>query len=156
MADTRSGLGSAQAVPGAVAFELELLAADGQEIERILLREAEGIRRLILPIGGLENRFLYFGVGDSHVKWMGPHATMARFIEALGAMLLYVIIDKRAAEGYFTAKAILTQNENIIELPVRPSDGLCLALISGVPYLVAEDLVSKEITDVYSPCIDRE
>ena len=69
---------------------------------------------------------------------------MARLIEILGGKLFTVMIDKINPEGYFEAKAILLHNEEKIELPIRPSDGLCLALLSGVPYLVAEEVLSKK------------
>lgn len=142
--EMREGTGIKCETHGMIALDLELMINDGNRIERVVLREVGGSRTLTLPIGFLEMCLLYYCVEKSSpYKSLLPHATMARLIERLGCELDRVVIDNLNPAGYFEAKALLTRDKEVIGLQVRPSDGLCLAIVCGVPFVIDESLLRE-------------
>ena len=69
---------------------------------------------------------------------------MAGAIAALGGILDHVIIDSldRAAR-VFHATIRMGQYSSLLEVDVRPSDAITLAVIAGTPILVADEALAS-------------
>jgi bifunctional DNase/RNase len=127
---------------GFVPLNLALVINEGKTIEKVLLRETGGTRSLILPVAYLEMCLLYYCIDNkSPYRPLFPHATMARLATKLGWRVTRVAIDKLSPAGFFEAKATFKRKEKEFDLQVRPSDGLCLAIVSDAPFVIDESLL---------------
>jgi bifunctional DNase/RNase len=140
--EAREGVGCLFRKPGALSFELELIVADyrGQPA-KVLLREVDGQRLFSVPISFVEVSALYYAAKGSSYNDTALPLAMKRLADDLGATLDYVIVDQRNAAGYLEANAIFQHAGRTLGSRIRPADGLALALLSKVPFMVAEEVL---------------
>lgn len=142
--EVREGTGTKSGFAALVGLELELIVDDRAAIQRALFREVGGTRTLILPIAFLEMCLLYYCLDDkSRYKWLFAHGTMARLVDRLGCSIERIVIDTLSSDGYFEARIWVARTSELLDVQVRPSDGLCLAIMSGTPFLIDESLLRE-------------
>ena len=144
----RIGQGRPLTVGNGVAFDIDFVFFDELQEPRpwgrchVELLEVGGQRRLGFDIGvsecGALDRELQ---GYPSPRPMTHHA-MAGAISSLGGRLQYVEIDKfYPPQRAYEAKLHVQQMNSDVVVDLRPSDGLVLAVISGVPIIVSNDVL---------------
>ncbi len=106
----------------------------------VVLREKEGHARFPIAVGFAEARAIKTALrGD---PWPQPHELILNLLRSFGAVLTQVEI-RTLAGGVCHARLCIYWKGRWIEVTCRPSDGIALALRSGCPILVAEDVLAK-------------
>ena len=86
------------------------------------------------------------------------HNLMVSLLEELGVELKEIRIEKLVDETFYAVLS-LQQKDGVRELDCRPSDAMCLAVRTGSPIYVADDVldaVGKEKGDLLEMGKDRE
>lgn len=126
---------------------IRIVLRDTTEEQFIYLREKEGARRLFpIVIGRFEARAI-----DRSVRRQAPprpmtHDLLATVLEATGATLERVEITD-LKEGTFFASLKVRKDGETVEVDSRPSDAIALAVRTGAPIFVAEEVL-KEASEV--------
>ena len=104
----------------------------------VLLREAEGDRYLPIWIGAVEATAIAFAQQGVVPQRPLTHDLMRDLLDALSSPLQEVRIT-RLEEGVFYADLVFAKGE----VGARPSDAIALALRTGSPILVADDVLAE-------------
>ena len=122
----------------------------------VFLEEEGGARRLPIWIAAAEATTLALRLHDVESPRPGTYRFAADLLAAAGAELEEVRIV-RLAEGVFYGQARLAGGA---EVDARPSDALNLALVTGAPVLVDEDVLvraadsEREIAELLAKALD--
>lgn len=127
----------------AVRMELhQIIIADGQDAQVIVLREMDGNRKFPIVIGSPEAYAI-----DRRLKGIRPprpqtHDLLASVIDALGGELIRIEIT-RLEDHTFYASLHLRRGpgDDVVVVDSRPSDAIALGIASGVPIFVAEQVL---------------
>jgi bifunctional DNase/RNase len=65
-------------------------------------------------------------------------------VEHFGGAFSHVLLRGLNEEGIFEAHAVIQHQAQVINLDIRPSDGLVMAMMTGLPFLVANDVFLKK------------
>ena len=126
-------------VPMRVADVRETGSDDPLGSHIVLLEEEGDERRLPIWIGAPEATMLAMRLHDVATPRPGTYRFAADLLSAAGAALQEVRIV-RLAETVFYAEAVL-DGGTVVD--ARPSDALNLALVTGAPVLVEEDVLER-------------
>ncbi len=136
---------------GASEHEMELVTVGMDMVTRspvVLLRQAKGNQRLPVWVGILEAQGIMRALQGIEMPRPMTHDLMATLLEELGGTLERVTIDE-LRDGTYHGKLTLRidgqEQPRIID--TRPSDGMALALRTGAPIYV-NDEVLKETPDI--------
>ncbi len=122
--------------------ELErLIFWDGGECQTIVLREIEGTRRMSLLIGYTEATSIWWIVKGVSCQRPLTHDVWLDTAKTLGAQLQEICVHDQK-DGCWFADARFTRDGVQISVDIRPSDGLIVALKTGVPVRFTEKLLS--------------
>lgn len=144
LAQPRIGTGRHVKVDGAVCFEPELIFVDERKHTQLIsLREVGNARGLSFPIDFLQACSIVYAIQSSPYKRLLLHVAVIKLINMFGGNLSYTIIDDFSEQDLFRAKALIEHNRDILQLPIRASDAIALAVIGDVPFLVAELVLEK-------------
>lgn len=126
----------------------------------IILRplEDEGEETRVLPIwiGQPEATAILLALEDVDLPRPLTHDLMKSVIETLGAYIERVEIT-RVEEGTFYAALIVRGEERTLAIDARPSDSIALAVRTGAPVYVAEDVMElAAVTDDVEGELDEE
>jgi len=149
--DSRKGLGKMFELAGATPFELELLMADYQGgLGKALVRQVGGQQLVHFPIAYVGASILYQSVLGSPYNQFTIHAVLKKVVEGFGGELSHVLINRINSEGYFEATTVFLKEDQLSEVRILPSDGLALAIMTGLPFMVSDDVAirSHEISRV--------
>ena len=115
----------------------------GSSTPLLLLEEVGGERVLAIFIGAPEATSIAYAL--QHVEAPRPmsHDLMANLISALGARLFAVEITE-LVDNTFYANLKLLRERTEINVGARPSDAVALALRSGAPILVSDQLMEEQ------------
>ena len=142
--EQRKGVGTVYDIPGAAWFEIELVMAEYKGYSaRALLREVGSTRLIFFPIGFVQSCELYWAVHGTPYNNLTIHAALKKLVEHVDGTLSHVLLDRFNPDGYFEAYAIILRQQEVIKLRIRPSDGLVLAMMTKLHFLVAEEVFSK-------------
>lgn len=83
------------------------------------------------------------------------HKLLANVIEALGATLVSVSIDRVDGQTFYAALNIQTSDGALHHIDARPSDVIAVALFENVDILVSEDLLEQAGSPDYE-AIERQ
>jgi bifunctional DNase/RNase len=111
----------------------------------VILREAEGFRRLRIETGAHECGFLDALLRAKPIRRPLTHHAFANAISSLGGHITEVIIDDfdETSRVYFAKLVVLrrdTGQETLVDL--RPSDGVALAIVCNVAIVLSEVIVA--------------
>jgi len=110
----------------------------------LLLQESEGLgRTLPIFIGAPEATAIAFALQGMDTPRPMTHDLIRDLLDALGTSVVRVVITELRTATYF-AEIVLRQGD--LELPVssRPSDAVAVAVRTGTPLFVADDLMDSE------------
>jgi hypothetical protein len=110
----------------------------------LLLTEAEGLgRTLPIFIGAPEATAIAFAIQGVATPRPMTHDLLRDVVEALGASLERVVITELRSATYF-AELQLKRGTGTLNVSSRPSDAVALAVRTGSPLYVADDLMDAE------------
>jgi len=141
----RLGKGVSSPCTGSTCFDIECLAHYQHRDQCWLsLREVDGLSRFPLTIGYPEFLSLYYVLQPMGTRRPLTHRAMADAITRLGGKLEYVVIDKLdQREMTYHAQLLIHRRDEVISVDVRPSDAAVLAVETGVPIFVRNDVLEQ-------------
>jgi uncharacterized protein len=120
----------------------------------LLLTETEGLgRTLPIFIGAPEATAIAFAIQGVNPPRPMTHDLLRDVVEALGAQLERVVITELRAATYY-AELQLRRGNGPLSVSSRPSDAVALAVRTGSPLYVADDLMEAE--GILLPTEDEE
>jgi bifunctional DNase/RNase len=107
----------------------------------VLLKDVEGDDERVLPIwiGHAEAMAILVRLQDIEPPRPLTHDLLQNLMESLGYVLERVEVT-RLEEGTFFAALVLRGDERRLAVDARPSDSMALAVRTGAPIFVAEDV----------------
>jgi bifunctional DNase/RNase len=119
-----------------------ILCYSGSTNQHIILRDAQGQRRLTLTTGYFEAAALWWLMtGESNPRPLTHEAWLGTVI-SLGYKVESACVHDRREDTYF-AEIRLCRGGEIVRVDVRPSDALLLSLRAGVPFCFTEQLLAR-------------
>ncbi len=115
----------------------------------VILLDVEGKRALPIWIGAFEAQSIVLGVRNIPTARPITYTFMASLLAELGAVLEQVSVEKLVDDTFFGV-ARLRINDQVKEVDARPSDVLALAVRTGSPILVSEEVFALAGVDVSS------
>lgn len=106
----------------------------------LLLKEVYGSRRLPIIIGSFEAQSIALELESIKPPRPLTHDLLANVIENLGGTVVEVIIDELRDNTFF-AKIKLEISTMTNEIDSRPSDAIALAVRTGSPIFVSEEVM---------------
>jgi bifunctional DNase/RNase len=106
----------------------------------LLLKETYGIRRLPIIIGQFEAQSIALEMEGIKPPRPLTHDLLRNVIENLGGTISEIIIDELRDNTFF-AKIKLEVSSMINDIDSRPSDAIALAVRTGSPLFVAEEVM---------------
>lgn len=121
----------------------------------LLLKEVYGVRRLPIIIGSFEAQSIALEMEGIKPPRPLTHDLLKSVIEHLGGTVSEVIIDE-LKDNTFHAKIKIEISSFIHEIDSRPSDAIALAVRTGSPLYVAEEVMRLAAFIPSSEDIDEE
>ena len=142
--ENRMGPGQRQHVDGLISFDIEMIVFDYKtNFHQVYLREVGGTRLFVFTTGYFEASTLYNAVNQRSLDRPPTHVVMANTIRSLGGRLQDVRITHCDADGkYYCAQLTLLHEGQKVEVDLRPTDAIALALYSEAPILISESILS--------------
>ncbi len=110
----------------------------------LLLQESEGLgRTLPIFIGAPEATAIAFALQGMDTPRPMTHDLIRDLLDALGTNVIRVVITELRTATYF-AEIVLRQGERELPVSSRPSDAVAVAVRTGTPLFVADDLMDNE------------
>jgi uncharacterized protein len=106
----------------------------------LLLKETYGVRRLPIIIGSFEAQSIALELEGIKPPRPLTHDLLKNLIDHLGATIAEVIIDE-LRENTFYAKIRLDVSTLVHEIDARPSDAIALAVRTGTPLFVSDEVM---------------
>ena len=106
----------------------------------VVLREKERERYLAILIGGPEADAIVIKLQDRDAPRPQTHDLIKNIIENMGAQVVRMTVSELVDQVYY-AKIVLQRNGAELDIDSRPSDAIAVALRTGVPILVAEEVL---------------
>ncbi|HEY4928108.1 MAG TPA: bifunctional nuclease family protein [Acidimicrobiales bacterium] len=110
----------------------------------LLLQETEGLgRTLPIFIGAPEATAIAFALQGMDTPRPLTHDLIRDLLESLGAEVIRVVVTELRSSTYYADIVLRTEGR---EVPVssRPSDAVAVAVRTGAPLFVADDLMDAE------------
>jgi len=110
----------------------------------LLLQETEGLgRTLPIFIGAPEATAIAFSLQGMDTPRPMTHDLIRDLLESLGADVIRVVVTELRSSTYYADIVLRTEGR---EVPVssRPSDAVAVAVRTGAPLFVADDLMDAE------------
>jgi bifunctional DNase/RNase len=110
----------------------------------LLLQETEGLgRTLPIFIGAPEATAIAFALQGMETQRPMTHDLIRDLLESLGADVARVVVTELRASTYF-ADIVLNTSGREVPVSSRPSDAVAVAVRTGAPLFVADDLMDAE------------
>ena len=110
----------------------------------LLLQETEGLgRTLPIFIGAPEATAIAFALQGMETPRPMTHDLIRDLLESLGADVTRVVVTELRSSTYF-ADIVLNAEGREVPVSSRPSDAVAVAVRTGAPLFVADDLMDAE------------
>ena len=110
----------------------------------LLLQESDGLgRTLPIFIGAPEATAIAFALQGMDTPRPMTHDLIRDLLDALGAEVIRVVITELKSATYY-AEIVLRHGEQEQHVSSRPSDAVAVAVRTGAPLFVADDLMDSE------------
>jgi bifunctional DNase/RNase len=110
----------------------------------LLLQETEGLgRTLPIFIGAPEATAIAFSLQGMDTPRPMTHDLIRDLLESLGADVVRVVVTELRASTYY-ADIVLRTDGREVPVSSRPSDAVAVAVRTGAPLFVADDLMDAE------------
>lgn len=106
----------------------------------LLLKETYGVRRLPIIIGSFEAQSIALELEGIKPPRPLTHDLLKNLLDHLGATIAEVTIDE-LRENTFYAKIKLDVSTLVHEIDARPSDAIALAVRTGTPLFVSDEVM---------------
>jgi hypothetical protein len=109
----------------------------------LLLQEQEGLTRTVpIFIGAPEATAIAFALQGMETPRPMTHDLIRDLLDALGADVVRVVITELRTSTYY-ADIVLSRDGSEITVSSRPSDAVAVAVRTGAPLFVADDLMES-------------
>ena len=108
----------------------------------VILRELEGPRVLPIFVGPFEAQAIARMLKQESFPRPLTHDLLAIIVEGLKARVARVVIAE-LREATYHASLILERGSEVVSIDARPSDSIAVALRTGAPLFVNEDLLQS-------------
>ncbi len=136
-------------------IELHILAIANSDNQPhnfvIILKEAEGKRRLPVVIGGFEAQAIALAVEAIQPSRPMTHDLFKNTMDATGAELHEVLISDLSQGIFFATMIWELQDGRIVEVDARTSDAIAMAVRFRCPIFVYAHILDKAGIEVDSP-----
>jgi len=110
----------------------------------LLLQESEGLgRTLPIFIGAPEATAIAFALQGMETPRPMTHDLIHDLLEALDADVVRVVVTELRASTYY-AEIVLRQDGHELPVSSRPSDAVAVAVRTGAPLFVSDELMDAE------------
>ena len=110
----------------------------------LLLQESEGLgRTLPIFIGAPEATAIAFALQGMDTPRPMTHDLIRDLLESLGAQVARVVVTELRTSTYY-AEIVLVHDGREVPVSSRPSDAVAVAVRTGAPLYVADDLMDAE------------
>ena len=110
----------------------------------LLLQESEGLgRTLPIFIGAPEATAIAFSLQGMDTPRPMTHDLIRDLLDALGAEVVRVVVTELRSSTYY-ADIVLMHGGHEMPVSSRPSDAVAVAVRTGAPLFVADDLMDAE------------
>ena len=110
----------------------------------LLLQESEGLgRTLPIFIGAPEATAIAFALQGMDTPRPMTHDLIRELLDSLGADVIRVVVTELKSATYY-AEIVLHHSDREIPVSSRPSDAVAVAVRTGSPLYVADDLMDSE------------
>lgn len=127
-----------------IQVELSKIIIDEKRQDQVIvLKEKNGERQLPIVIGFLEASSIKMKLSGIEPPRPMTHDLIVAIFQGLDAKLVGLIIDKMIANTFHAKLEFKTKNGETRLIDARPSDGVALAVRTGAPIFVEEDVLKK-------------
>lgn len=127
-----------------IQVELSKIIIDEKRQDQIIvLKEKDGDRQFPIVIGFLEASSIKMKLSGVEAPRPMTHDLLLATIEGLDAQLQKLVIDKLVENTFHAKLVIKTFDGKMKKIDARPSDGMAVAVGSGAPIFVEEDVLKK-------------
>jgi RNA polymerase sigma factor (sigma-70 family) len=113
----------------------------------IVLHDEAGQRALLVWVGLFEGESIVMGLGKLHTPRPLTFEFLANILKAVEVQVEQVRVESLKDNTFYGVLRIKC-NERVIELDARPSDALALAVRTGSPIFVSEEVFEKAGVDI--------
>ena len=133
--------GSTNPPPGTaeIAVHVDGVIVDERDLPVVLLRENDGPRLLPIWIGSAEATSIALEIHQQRLPRPNSHDFAKRLIESVDGQVERVVVTDLRGNTYY-ATLSLRVGERLVEIDVRPSDAIAVALRMQAPIFVRESL----------------
>ncbi len=127
-----------------IQVELSKIIIDEKRQDQVIvLKEKHGERQLPIVIGFLEASSIKMKLSGIEPPRPMTHDLIVAIFQGLEAKLSRLIIDKMIANTFHAKLEFRIKNGEIRFIDARPSDGVALAVRTGAPIFIEEDVLKK-------------
>lgn len=109
----------------------------------IIFREKEGTRYLPVVIGLSEVQSIKMKLGGMTPPRPLTHDLILQILTQLNAKLESVVIDRLENSTFYAKLNLVKEGGSRLQVDARPSDSAALAVRSGVPVFVSEEVMGQ-------------
>lgn len=127
-----------------IQVELSKIIIDEKRQDQIIvLKEKFGERQFPIVIGFVEASSIKIKLSGVELPRPMTHDLLVAVINGLEATVERLIIDKMLNNTFHAKMELRTVSQEIITVDARPSDGIAVAVRSGAPIYVEDDIFEK-------------
>lgn len=130
-----------------IEVEVHGVSLDLNNTPVLLLRERRGNRVLPIWVGPVEASAITYAVRREPFERPLTLDVIKRIVEALGASLERVIINKMKNNTYY-ANLVLSRDGSLISIDARPSDSVAIAVHMHAPIFVDDALMDAQAKEI--------
>jgi bifunctional DNase/RNase len=145
LAQDHVGTSSALHLEGAARFDIEsVILRFKDDYSDIYVREVGGRRLFQWRIGYFESLCIRSALKNApHARPM-THEVPAQIIGALGGVMDSVVVDRHDELNHaHRAQLRIRHGTRMVQVDVRPSDALAIAIYGNLPFFISEELLAE-------------
>ncbi|MDH3682007.1 MAG: bifunctional nuclease family protein [Acidimicrobiia bacterium] len=128
---------------------VHLDAATGSTLV-LLGEDVETTRVLPIFVGPAEAQAILIGLQGLELPRPGTHDIVAQLLERLHARITSMVVTELRDNTFYAELGVETADETI-QLSIRPSDGIALAVRTGVPIQVRSEVLDDAGVEIVHP-----
>ncbi|HDM89828.1 MAG: bifunctional nuclease family protein [Candidatus Hydrothermota bacterium] len=130
-------------VPEIVRVEvLRVVFDESLEAPVVILKEVDGDRILPIWIGHPEATAIVYALEEIDIERPLTHDLLKTVIETFGGKVEKIVVNKLVSNTFY-ARIIVRKDSTLFSIDARPSDSIALALRTGAPIYVAEEVMER-------------
>ena len=124
-------------------FEIRIDESHWRQPQIIVLKEKKGDRTLPIVIGLFEAQAIYIKINNLPTVRPFSHDLMNDLITTMGGKLDRILVDELKSDTFYAKLFVTTDNGKELIVDSRPSDAIALAIRSGCPIFVNEEVLER-------------